>query len=75
MYIFLTKTLRKYDAGILMVGQNYIHIPPRSPRVVVMANCSRSDTSRFIVNGKVNITSALNHMHYLGMIPIKTFKS
>lgn len=66
LHIFLTKTLRKYDAGVLTVGQNYINIPPRSSRVVVKANCSSSDTSRFIVNGTVYITSALNHMHYLG---------
>lgn len=50
-----------------MTGQNYINIPPRSLRVVVKANCSSSDTSRFIVNGPVYITSALNHMHYLGI--------
>ncbi|XP_061173636.1 DBH-like monooxygenase protein 2 homolog [Saccostrea echinata] len=66
MYIFLTKTRRIHNTGILLVGQNYIRIPPRSPRVVVTANCSRTDTSRFIVNGPVYFTRALNHMHYLG---------
>ncbi|XP_062622231.1 DBH-like monooxygenase protein 2 homolog [Saccostrea cucullata] len=66
MYIFLTKSRRVHDAGILMVGQNYIQIPPRSPRVVVTANCPRADTSQFIVNGPVYFTRALNHMHYLG---------
>ncbi|XP_061173634.1 DBH-like monooxygenase protein 2 homolog [Saccostrea echinata] len=66
MYIFLTKTRRTYNAGILMVGQNYIRIPRRAFRVVVTANCSHTDTSRFIVNGPVYFTRALNHMHYLG---------
>jgi hypothetical protein len=51
----------------MLVGQDYLEIPPGKDRVEVDAVCSSDDTY-MALSGPVYVTRALNHMHYLGMI-------
>ncbi|WAR31417.1 TBH1-like protein, partial [Mya arenaria] len=65
MVLHLTTKLRKYDAGILFVGQNYIHIPPKEENVVINGSCS-SECTKTLIRDEVKIPVAWNHMHALG---------
>ncbi|KAK6967742.1 Tyramine beta-hydroxylase [Biomphalaria glabrata] len=63
--IYYTPNLRTYDAGIWITGSNYFVLPPKLPSVTVTSTCTKGCT-RNVVTGPVNITKALNHMHYAG---------
>ncbi|XP_048751456.2 DBH-like monooxygenase protein 2 [Ostrea edulis] len=65
MTLFYTPNRRPNDAAIMMVGQEYLEIPPSKERVEVEAVCSADDTW-MALSGPVYVTRALNHMHYLG---------
>lgn len=74
--IHYTPNKRIADAGVLVIGQNFFEIPPQQQEVYVTGRCNN-----LALNGPVNITRAINHMHYLGMLltlslisssPIKT---
>ncbi|XP_062566816.1 tyramine beta-hydroxylase-like [Saccostrea cucullata] len=65
MTLYYTPNRRPNDAAILVVGQDYLEIPPGKDRVEVDAICSADITSR-LLSGPVYITRAFNHMHYLG---------
>ncbi|XP_062619795.1 tyramine beta-hydroxylase-like [Saccostrea cucullata] len=65
MTLYYTPNRRPNDAAIMMVGQDYLEIPPGKDRVEVDAKCSAKDTN-MIFTGPVYITKAFNHMHYLG---------
>ncbi|XP_033732124.1 dopamine beta-hydroxylase-like [Pecten maximus] len=65
MTLYYTANHRVHDANILMIGQNYIVIPPGEEAYKVEGTCTKDCTSRKL-SGTVYITRALNHMHYLG---------
>ncbi|XP_041368430.1 DBH-like monooxygenase protein 2 homolog [Gigantopelta aegis] len=63
--IFYTPKRRKYDAGFFMTGAMWLEIPPGQPRVTQSSLCPAECTNE-ILKGPIHVTSALNHMHYLG---------
>ncbi|KAJ8300821.1 hypothetical protein KUTeg_022340 [Tegillarca granosa] len=63
--LFYTANRRPFDASVIMIGQTYLHIPPQQDRVEIAGLCSGECTQRQMT-GSVQITRALNHMHYLG---------
>ncbi|KAK3590362.1 hypothetical protein CHS0354_020684 [Potamilus streckersoni] len=65
MTFYYTPKLRPYDAGILMIGQTYLYIPPGETAVTATGTCPGKCTRDLMV-GNINITTAVNHMHYLG---------
>ena len=65
MKLYYTSTLRPYDMGMIMLGQTYIHIPPRSAHTLATADCS-SVCTRKLLDRDIYVTEAVNHMHYLG---------
>ncbi|XP_060084217.1 tyramine beta-hydroxylase-like [Ylistrum balloti] len=65
MTIYYTSNRRVHDATIMMIGQNYLAIPPGEASYTVESTCTQYCTSR-LLSDTVYITRALNHMHYLG---------
>jgi len=65
MTVFYTPMLRPHDAGIMIVGQYWIDLPPRKVGVTVTAECS-SECSHRLIKNQIYITGVYNHMHYLG---------
>ncbi|KAK7103292.1 putative DBH-like monooxygenase protein 2 [Littorina saxatilis] len=65
MRLHYTSELRANNMAMLMTGQNYIQIPPRSPDTLATSDCSSTCTNN-LMTGDIHITSAANHMHYLG---------
>ena len=65
LQIYYTPKLRPNDAGMLLVGQERLVIPPGRQGVVFDSVCSSRCTSE-LLRGPVHITRAINHMHYLG---------
>lgn len=65
LIIFYTPILRPHDAGIMVVGQYWIDLPPRKRGVVINAECS-TECSNKLINSEIHITVGYNHMHYLG---------
>ncbi|KAK3096949.1 hypothetical protein FSP39_005060 [Pinctada imbricata] len=63
--LHLTKNKRTHNAGVLMVGQNYLQLTPGQDKIEVMGRCT-SEMSKLRLTGPVHFTRALNHMHYLG---------
>lgn len=61
--IHYTPNKRIADAGVLVIGQNFFEIPPQQEEVHVTGRCNN-----LALNGPINITRAINHMHYLGML-------
>ncbi|WAR31632.1 DOPO-like protein, partial [Mya arenaria] len=75
MTFFYTERLRENDAGILFVGQNYLTIPPSLPRFTEMGKC-HSECTRRKFSEAINVTYALNHMHYLGReMSVRVYRS
>ncbi|ESO91706.1 hypothetical protein LOTGIDRAFT_233457 [Lottia gigantea] len=64
--IYYTNKLRNYDAGTLMTGQQYLEMPPLSPKIVQQSTCSPRCT-KYKFTDTIYITTGLNHMHYLGI--------
>lgn len=65
MTLYYTPNRRPNDAGIMMIGQTFLEIPPRKEHVEATSVCTAADTW-MILKGPVYVTRALNHMHYLG---------
>ncbi|XP_048241437.1 uncharacterized protein LOC124142797 [Haliotis rufescens] len=65
MTIYYTPKLRKYDAGFLVTGQQYLEIPPGAKRSTFESTCTEECTNK-LMKGNIYITSGLSHMHYLG---------
>lgn len=63
LMIHYTPNKRIADAGVLVIGQNFFEIPPQQEEVHVTGRCNN-----LALNGPINITRAINHMHYLGML-------
>ncbi|KAK3605265.1 hypothetical protein CHS0354_037666 [Potamilus streckersoni] len=65
MTLYYTPNLRAYDAGILVVGQAYLYIPPGETAVTAIGTCP-GECTREMMKNKIYIIAAANHMHYLG---------
>ncbi|KAK7091386.1 dopamine beta-hydroxylase-like [Littorina saxatilis] len=63
--VYYTAKLRPHDAAIFTVGQQILNIPPGQTSVVHHGVCSPR-CSQLLLKGPIHVTSALNHMHYLG---------
>ncbi|XP_055897879.1 uncharacterized protein LOC106071279 isoform X2 [Biomphalaria glabrata] len=67
--IYLTSALRKHDAGMLVIGQNFLQIDPAQDGddsdLEFSSSCPERCTQVMIYK-PIYITSAVNHMHYLG---------
>ncbi|KAL3870626.1 hypothetical protein ACJMK2_038674 [Sinanodonta woodiana] len=66
MTFYYTPKLRPNDAGVLMIGQRYLYIPPGETAVTAIGTCP-GECTREMMTGSINITIAVNHMHYLGI--------
>ncbi|KAL3870621.1 hypothetical protein ACJMK2_038669 [Sinanodonta woodiana] len=66
MTFYYTPKLRPNDAGVLMIGQRYLYIPPGETAVTAIGTCPEECT-RKMMTGNINIINAFNHMHYLGV--------
>ncbi|XP_053375721.1 dopamine beta-hydroxylase-like [Mercenaria mercenaria] len=66
MTLHLTPNLRPNEAGMMMIGQAFLMIPPGREKYSVNSSCSSECTNKKMI-GNVNVIGALNHMHYLGM--------
>ncbi|KAK3720939.1 hypothetical protein RRG08_047505 [Elysia crispata] len=69
MKIHLTPDLRKYDAGMLVVGQRFMQIPNpdvQGPKQTEFSAVCPSHCTQQMFKTPIYITSAVNHMHYLG---------
>ncbi|KAL3870712.1 hypothetical protein ACJMK2_038756 [Sinanodonta woodiana] len=66
MTLYYTSKLRKYDAGVLILGQTYIDIPPGKTAVTAIGTCPGDCTSK-LMTGSIHIVNAHNYMHYLGI--------
>ncbi|BFZ05651.1 hypothetical protein BsWGS_08690 [Bradybaena similaris] len=66
--IHLTSKMRKNDAGMLVVGQQFLQVETKeqgSADLTFSATCPERCT-KVMFNTSIYITSAVNHMHYLG---------
>ncbi|KAK7506928.1 hypothetical protein BaRGS_00001779, partial [Batillaria attramentaria] len=60
-----TPNVRPNDMAMLMTGQDHIVIPPRSLDTVITSDCTNTCT-RNKLTGDIYVTTAADHMHYLG---------
>ncbi|OWF46130.1 tyramine beta-hydroxylase-like [Mizuhopecten yessoensis] len=65
MTLYFTANRRVHDANIMMIGQNYLAIPPGETEYTAEATCTKGCTSKKW-SDTVYVTRALNHMHYMG---------
>ncbi|KAK7088602.1 MOXD1 homolog 1-like [Littorina saxatilis] len=65
LVLHYTPHLRHYDSSMFLLGNEHFIIPPRTPSTVVTSRCAPSCT-RHKMNDTIYVTSAFNHMHYLG---------
>ncbi|KAH3792360.1 MOXD1 homolog 1-like isoform X2 [Dreissena polymorpha] len=70
---YMTPNLRQYNAGVLMIGQNYLQIPPFATGHVESGSCTGS-CSRQIMTSEIYLTEVTNHMHGLGKSMITELK-
>ncbi|KAL4218744.1 hypothetical protein ACF0H5_021332 [Mactra antiquata] len=63
--LYLTPKLRPNNAGVLMIGQTKLDIPPLVQSVIFTGECPGSCTSK-MMEGPINVSVAINHMHLLG---------
>ena len=65
MTLYYTPHLRPNDAGVMVIGQDFLEIPPGVNSITMSGSCSSACTQRFM-HADINIATVLNHMHYLG---------
>jgi hypothetical protein len=65
MILYYTDVLRPNDGMVVMVGQLNLLIPPNTENITYEGRCKK-DCSRYLKPPKVNIASAILHMHLLG---------
>ena len=62
--LFYTAEKRDNDAGMSIIGQSVISIPPQQQLYTVTGDCPQRCTAE--LPHDIHIASALLHMHYLG---------
>lgn len=63
--LYYTSKLRPNDAAVMLIGSVGFELPPGRPEVTVVGSCAAQCTKEDF-SGPIYVTSALNHMHYLG---------
>ena len=63
--LYYTPHLRPNDAGVMVIGQDFLEIPPGVNSITMSGSCSSECTQRFM-HADINVMAVLNHMHYLG---------
>ncbi|PVD26338.1 hypothetical protein C0Q70_14009 [Pomacea canaliculata] len=63
--LYYTPHLRRHNMGMLVVGQEYLEIPPFTDLTVASSDCTATCTKN-LLKSDIYVTSAFNHMHYLG---------
>ncbi|XP_076454722.1 uncharacterized protein LOC143289580 [Babylonia areolata] len=76
LVVHYTPTLRQYDAGVLVFGHLYLQVDPQNqevsggnssvPGLQTYSSLCPSHCLTRMFNSTIYITSAINHMHYLG---------
>ena len=64
--LYYTAKRRQHDLGILVLGQEYVTIPPYQKAVIINGVCSRACTSAMITD-RITVLEAAAYMHSLGM--------
>ncbi|KAK3098978.1 hypothetical protein FSP39_024922 [Pinctada imbricata] len=64
MILHLTQNKRIHNAGVLVVGQNYLQLTPGEEKIEVVGTCT-NEMSKMRLVGPIHITRVFNHMHYL----------
>ncbi|XP_071097641.1 peptidyl-glycine alpha-amidating monooxygenase-like [Haliotis cracherodii] len=65
MTLYLTRKMRKYNAGYVHTGEIHLNIPPGQNRHVTKSTCSSACTKK-IIKTPVYLMTGQNHMHYVG---------
>ncbi|BFZ04320.1 hypothetical protein BsWGS_07359 [Bradybaena similaris] len=66
LMLHFTPNLKPYDASVFLVGPTFFEIPPKQKHAVVKSNCA-SGCTKNLIKSSINITSAWNHMHLMGL--------
>ena len=64
--LHMTPNLRPNEAGMMLIGQSTLVIPPGREKFTANSTCSSECTEKKM-KGNIYLTGALNHMHYLGI--------
>ncbi|XP_052788198.1 dopamine beta-hydroxylase-like isoform X1 [Mya arenaria] len=67
--LYLTPNLRSNNAGVLLIGQNNIAIPPGKIEHEEQGTCPGNCTNQ-IMMGDIQVTMVFNHMHLMGKAQI-----
>lgn len=67
MVFHLTPKLRPNNAGVLMIGQYNLEIPPGTLGYSAIGSC-HGDCTEQIMDGPIYISTVMNHMHLLGKL-------
>ena len=63
--LYYSSKLRPNDAAVMLIGSVGFELPPGRSEVTVVGSCAAQCTKEEF-SGPIYVTSALNHMHYLG---------
>jgi len=61
----MTPKLRPNNAGVIMIGQFDLHIPPQIETYTEVGTCG-SDCVSELITDEIKVTKVYNHMHLLG---------
>ena len=64
--LYLTEQLRPNNAGVMMIGQTEIAIPPGLTSHPEVGVCG-GDCTRQFLHSNIHTAQAANHMHLLGI--------
>jgi len=62
---YMTPKLRPNNAGVIMIGQWDLHIPPQIETYTAVGTCG-SDCVTELITDEIKVTKVYNHMHLLG---------
>ena len=67
--LYLTEQLRPNNAGVMMIGQLQIAIPPGLTSHPEVGVCG-GDCTRQFLHSNIHVAQAANHMHLLGILQL-----
>ena len=65
MKLYYSSQLKKYNLGVVTIGQAGLRIPPGQKAYKQSSKCSR-DCTRQQITEPMNVVSVGLHMHYIG---------
>lgn len=66
LWVYITRNLRPNQGNILIIGQNFLAIPPETPNVFYTGGCSSGCTKQLAQPFYISISFL--HMHLLGKL-------